>query len=183
MIAQAQAIFTGLLDDVLRAVAVVAVLHVLRVCLRTLRVRRSHLAGDWFQTSPDPSPDLDVVRVDRLRGHTLGSWIWGSAERQEPPEQQPRHWHFVGRVSGSLIAGFFWTIDVHSNPRSCGTFHLQMVNPSCWVGHYTTAVGAIGGINSSAVTQELRSFALKWERELGAARLIPPSQPPFRSSP
>lgn len=181
MIAHVPALFADLFDDVLRAVAVLAVLRVLRVCIRRLRVRRSHLAGGWYQTSPDPSPDLDLVRVDRMRVHSLGSWVWGSAERQEPPEQQPKHWRFVGRVSGSLMAGFFWTTDVHSNPRSCGTFHLQMVNPSCWVGRYTTSVGAIGGVNSSAVTQELRSFPLKWERELGATRLIPPSQPPFRS--
>jgi hypothetical protein len=174
-------VLADLFDDVLRAVAVLAVLQVLRVCLRTLRMRRSHLAGVWYQTSPDPRPGLDVVRVDYMRVHTFGPWIWGSAERREPPQQQPKRWHFLGRVSGSLIAGFFWTTDVHSNPRSCGTFHLQMIDPSSWVGHYTTAVGAIGA-NSSAVTQRLRSFRLEWARELGVTRHVPPPQPPFRNS-
>jgi hypothetical protein len=79
----------------------------------------------------------------------------------------------IGRARRRHLAGvwyqtspYFWTTDIQSNPRSCGTFHLQMVDPFLWVGRYTTAVGRA---ESSIVIQELKDLPLEWAREAPAA--------------
>jgi hypothetical protein len=133
--------------------------------VRTSRARGDHLAGIWYQTSPDPRGVQETLRVDEVHLHTFASRIWGHVSRQAPAEEQPKQWRFRGRVSGPLLFGYFWTTDVHSNPRSCGTFHLQMVHPFLWVGRYTTAVGAVDRRKSSTVIQELKDLPLEWNRE------------------
>jgi hypothetical protein len=133
--------------------------------VRIGRVRRGHLAGVWYQTSPDPRGVQEVLRVDEVHVHIVGSQIWGYADRQSPTEEQTKRWRFRGKVCGSLIVGYFWTTDIHSNPRSNGTIHLQMVHPFLWVGRYTTAVGAVKKGSTSTVTQELKDLPLEWSRE------------------
>jgi hypothetical protein len=172
MTAQARSILTTLPADIARAMVVLAVVCLLRACWRNVRERRRHLGGKWYQTSPDPRGMQDVLRVDRVRVHVFRSWIWGQAVRLEPPDEQPKRWRFFGRVSGGHISGSFYTIDLNSNPRSHGTFHLQMIDPFVWVGEYTTAVGGIDHGNPSSVVQELRHFPLEWAREVGAPRRI-----------
>jgi hypothetical protein len=142
-----------------------------RSLIRIYRARRGHLGGIWYQTSPDPRGVQEVLRVDEIDLHTLGPWIWGYVHRQTPAEEQPKQWRFRGRVSGPLIFGYFWTTDIHSNPRSCGTFHLQMVDPFLWVGRYTTVVGAVDRRRSSTVVQELKDLPLEWNRQPPRRRL------------
>jgi hypothetical protein len=161
--AQSNSFLTRLLEATLSGLVALLLVWAFRACLQKVRARRRHLAGIWCQTSPDPRGVQEVLRLDHLYVHNIGSWIWGYVKRQEPPEEQPKRWRFRGRVSGSLIIGYFWTTDMHSNPRSYGTFHLQMFDPFTWVGRYTTAVGT--GSSSTAVTQELKDFPLEWTRE------------------
>jgi hypothetical protein len=168
--AQVRSILTSLPADIARAMAVLMVGYIVRVCWRSLRAHRRHLGGIWFQTSPDPRGVKDVLRVDRVHAYVFRAWIWGVAERQEPPDEQPKRWRFFGRISGGQISGSFYTIDLNSNPRSNGTFYLQMIDPFVWFGEYTTAVGGIDHGSPLSVTQEVQHFPLKWTREVGARR-------------
>jgi|SRR5829696_4388130 len=154
-----------LLIGILAGLVTPVVIRALSTLVQIGRARRSHLAGVWYQTSPDPRGVQEELRVDQLHVHTLGSHIWGYADRQSPTDEQPKRWRFRAKVSGALIYGYFWTTDIHSNPRSYGTFHLQMVDPYLWVGRYTTAVGAVEPDSTFTVTQELKDFPLEWNRE------------------
>lgn len=154
-------LFVGVLAGLVTAVLIRAIASLMRVG----RARRKRLAGDWYQTSPDPRGVQEVLRVDRVRLYTFASRIWGRVDRQAPAEEQPKRWRFRGRVSGAFLFGYFWTPDIQSNPRSNGTFHLQMVDPFLWVGRYTTAVGAVDAVNPLTVTQELKDLPLEWNRE------------------
>jgi hypothetical protein len=139
--------------------------HVVTTLVQVAQARSNHLARLWYQLSPDPRGVQRVLRQDLVNLHTLRSFIWGEISRQKPDEEQSKRWRLLGKVSGPLIVGIFWTTDIHSNPRSCGTFHLQMVDPFRWVGRYTTAVGAIDRINPSIVTQELKDLPVEWTRD------------------
>jgi hypothetical protein len=161
--AQSDLIVAGLPEGVLVGIILLVLNQAFKAFLWTVRARRRHLAGVWHQTSPDPRGVQEQLRWDQVHLHTLGSWIWGYVKRQEPSEEQPKRWRFLGRISGAQLSGCFWTIDIHSNPRSHGTFHLQMVDPDTWVGRYTTAVGIRD--QSNAVTQELKDLPLEWTRQ------------------
>jgi hypothetical protein len=150
---------------ILAGLMTLLLVRVVKMMVRTARLRSDHLAGVWHQKSPDPRGVQRVFRNDQVLLHTFASRIWGEINRKTPAEEQPKSWHLRGRVSGPLIFGYFWTTDIHSNPRSCGTFHLQMVDPFRWVGRYTTAVGAVDRNNSSTVTQELKDLPVEWTRE------------------
>jgi hypothetical protein len=163
--ARSDPLLVDLLIAILSGLVTILLVRAVAAVLRIGRARRRHLAGVWYQTSPDPRGVQDVLRVDQVHLHTFASWIWGYVNRQAPAEERPKRWRFRGRVSGPLIFGYFWTTDIQSNPRSCGTFHLQIVDPFLWVGRYTTAVGRA---ESSIVTQELKDLPLEWAREASA---------------
>jgi hypothetical protein len=163
--ASSGSLILDLLIAILAGLMTLLLVRALATLVRIGRARRGHLAGTWYQTSPDPRGVQRMLRVDQVHLRTFASRIWGYADRQAPAEEQPKRWRFRGRVSGALIFGYFWTTDIHSNPRSNGTFHLQMVDPFLWVGRYTTAVGAVDTGNSSTVIQELKDLPLEWSRE------------------
>jgi hypothetical protein len=162
--ASSDSLILDLAIGILAGLMTLLVVHVVTTLFRIGRARRNHLAGIWHQTSPDPRGVQRVLRRDQVHLHTFGSQFWGEVSRQSPTEEQPKRWRLRGRVSGPLIFGHFWTTDIHSNPRSCGTFHLQMVDPFRWVGRYTTAVGVVDPINSSTVIQELKDLPVEWNR-------------------
>jgi hypothetical protein len=164
-VAASDSLGPDLLIGVLAGLLTLLLVHTGTTLARISRARRGHLAGIWYQTSPDPRGVQEVLRVDQVHLHTAGSRIRGYVNRHTPAEERPKQWRFRGRVSGPLISGYFWTTDIHSNPRSCGTFHLQMVDPFLWVGRYTTVVGTVDPRRPSSDTQELKDLPLEWNRE------------------
>jgi hypothetical protein len=161
--AQSDGFINRLLEAVLSGMLVLLLAWLLGASKQRIRARRRHLTGTWYQTSPDPRGVQQYLRFDRVRLYNLFSLVYGSVERLEPLEERPKRWRFLGRVSGPLMCGHFWATDMTSNPRSYGTFHLQMVHPFLWVGRYTTSVGSLDG--ATAVTQELKDFPLEWSRD------------------
>ena len=53
-------------------------------------------------------------------------------------------------------------MDTISNPRSYGTFHLQMVDLGLWTGRYTSTVTTPQG--PDGLYARLMSFPLDWSR-------------------
>jgi hypothetical protein len=79
--------FRSLLFDLLIAtlsgLVTILLVRAVAAVLRIGRAPRRHLAGVWYQTSPDPRGVQDLLRVDQVHLHTIASWIWGYVNR--PP--------------------------------------------------------------------------------------------------
>jgi hypothetical protein len=136
-----------------------------RSLFSAIESRTSGPTGMWYVSTPEAHKTgaNREFRCDLLRLKRFSGYIWGSAKRLQPTEQQGKSWRLIGRLSHSNAYGHFWTLDLRSNPRSYGTFHLQMTRLSEWSGVYSTTVVYERGMHS--VVQSIATAPMRWSRE------------------